>query len=198
MQLENSAEDDFTNTPTFDLTSDDAVEPQTWGIQALSLLGGGSSASATVSMTKTSSPTTATTTTSASPSLPSSTIPNATNSSPTTAAFSPTTPAAPSVSPAQSPSASLSNGTKAGISIGCIFCTLALIIVVLLFRNARRSRRAAGHNTRFIPKYENASPGESAEMNEGPYEVNGITRPNELHGTPRSELAWTPKVEIVG
>ncbi|KAL2056352.1 hypothetical protein ABVK25_003375 [Lepraria finkii] len=42
MQLEDFSGDDFANTPTFDITSNDAVAPQTWGLSATSLLDRGS------------------------------------------------------------------------------------------------------------------------------------------------------------
>ena len=46
MQLENFAGDDFANTPRFGITSNDAVQAQTWGLKELASLGGGSSATA--------------------------------------------------------------------------------------------------------------------------------------------------------
>ena len=37
-----------------------------------------------------------------------------------------------------------------------------------------------------------------AEIARGPYyEVNGVARPPELHGTPRAELDWAPWIESI-
>lgn len=36
-----------------------------------------------------------------------------------------------------------------------------------------------------------------AEVGEGVYyEINGVSRPNELQGIPRAELAWVPRLEL--
>ena len=49
MQLEDLSGDDFANTPTFDLTSNDAVEPQTWGLFAPSSFSGATTSCAITS-----------------------------------------------------------------------------------------------------------------------------------------------------
>ena len=51
MQVEDFAGDDTANTPTFDITSNDAVQRQTWGLSAISLLSEGSSLATTASST---------------------------------------------------------------------------------------------------------------------------------------------------
>lgn len=46
------------------------------------------------------------------------------------------------------------------------------------------------------PSHEVALPDKSSVeiVHDGPYEVDGLGRPNELDGMPRSELQWNPRV----
>ncbi|KAL8673992.1 MAG: hypothetical protein Q9168_001577 [Polycauliona sp. 1 TL-2023] len=193
MQLENLAGDDSANDANFDITSDDAVQPQTWGVQAIRLLDGG--VSATVAEASSTISGTMVTTLSASLSLLPSTTFSATKSSPLANASTPTSSAVPSGSPT-SPSESLSDGAIAGVSIGSVFCALALVIVLLLFRNALRPKHLTGRDDP-SPSQEGTWPEPIAETNEGPYEVNGIARPHELDGLPCSELSCFPdRVEL--
>ncbi|KAI4212550.1 MAG: hypothetical protein LQ351_004802 [Letrouitia transgressa] len=196
MQIEDFSGDDYANTPTFGLTSNDAVQPRTWGLSALRLLGGDDSATTIVS------PSTIVTSKAVKTTAVSSSSSSTTESTFTILPLTTRRNLATNSPSLPSPPRSLGVAAKAGISIGSIFCVLALIITVLLIRIARRSRRTVTRRTK--PKSSDQSrnhqarlPNEVTEIGEGAYyEVNGVARPNELFGIPRSELHWESRVEL--
>lgn len=196
MQLENLAGDNYANTPTFEITSNDAVAPHTWGLSALSLLGGDAALTAMAS-------------TSSSPSSPGPfSTPVATTSSPTSssslASQVPST-AAPSITNEATPRAStpppsqtLSTAAKAGIGIGSYFGGLALLIAVLLFRVARSRRTNIGKNDPkgAWPSGPNDVP-HTHDIGGGDYyEIGGVARPTELQGMSRAELDSAHRIEL--
>lgn len=197
MQLEDLSGDDFANTPkgAFRITSNDAVAPQTWGLDAISLLGGVSDTTETASPPPTGVSSTIVATQLSS--FPSSSSPSSTTAVPAISAIKTVT-AAEQLPSASSPSKSLGTAAQAGIGVGSTFSGLALIIAVLLFCYAR-SRR-----TRIEDQdIDRSEPGQAdifqttTEIGDGAYhEISGMSRPNELQGIPRAELAWTPRVEL--
>lgn len=204
IQLENFAEDDWADTPPFNLKSDDAVDPKTWGLKQL-----GADQSSTVSAPSTTSPPTAIKTislasSSSSSSLTSAIVLSVSRPSLTTPFPTSMDPAASSVSsPQPSASKTLNNAAKAGISIGSIFCALALIIAILLLLRIRGLKGKHGQVTKSglssifrstkLPNNEDVKPETLTEIHGAPFEVDGIGRPTELQGMPRSELHWNPR-----
>lgn len=201
MQLEDLSGDDFGNTPkgAFKITSNDAVAPQTWGLSALSELGGASDTTTTTSSTPTQ--TSSTFVASQFSSFPSSYTssplsPSPTLSPPIFATMTVTT--AAQLPSASLPSKSLGTAAQAGIGIGGTFSGLALIIAVLWFyyKRFRRARTEDQDISSFEPSQADNFQ-TTIEVGEGAYhEISGVSRPNELQGIPRAELAWTPRVEL--
>lgn len=168
MQVEDFAGDDFKNTPTFGITSNDGVEPTTWGLDALGKAGGSPEPSAIQQLESIPASVLAAATSTPSNSPSSSLAPSASSSSPASSAFHTTISPSTSLSshitaPATQSTPSLPQSTssqdltdhnkttltpavKAGISIGSIPAFLALILVLLLARfmwsRQRRQQRA--------------------------------------------------------
>lgn len=164
LQIINLHTRDSVDSPDFHLKSDDTFAAQTYGLSATSLL-----TAATQTATE-NSPTSF----------------SSTGSTPLT----PTSPSSPSLS---SPSQPLTTAAKAGISIGSIFCAIALIIAVLLTYNAARRRRREQESKDAPGQISRAA---SPEIGQGAYpEIDGLGRPHELQGIPKAELKGFPTEE---
>ena len=191
-QLEDSEGDDYANTPTFEITSNDAVESKTWGPSASNSGNGAAPATTAISASNSTPSTTSSLSSIVSAGSPSATpiLANPTSSSPTS-----TDPAASPSPPPQS----LSPGAKADISIGSSFCALALTIAVLLSRDLAQTRRRTLHGQQDLnnlkPEYQSPAAVELGDEGEALHEISGEERLRELHGVPRAELAWVPLAE---
>ena len=193
-QIEDSEGDDSVDTPTFDLKSDDSLPVATYGVSSTSLL-----AEATTQTTVTPLPTR--TTLDSSSSLTSftvsTTLPTTSRTSLSSTAVSSSTPSTPTSS--SSPPQPLTTAAKAGISIGSIFCAVALVIAILLAYNVlarQKARKRQKQDTMNAPE-QNPQSTLPEIGDEGAYnEINGLGRPHELYGIPMAELEWAPRHEI--
>ena len=162
MQVESFSGDDFANTPVFEITSNDGLSPQTWGIAALGNAGGSPDnsnmqelpsipptllAAATSTSSSPASASSSSFSSSSSSSLSASSTTSSLSSlqSPTSSPTTSPPPSRPSTSSNSNDKTTLTPATKAGISIGSILSFLAITLILLLARLlwSRRQRQRA-------------------------------------------------------
>ena len=92
-----------------------------------------------------------------------------------------------------SPSQPLTTAAKAGISIGSIFCAIALVIAILLAHNVtvrREARKRQKQDNKNAPKQDSRSILPKTGREGDCDEIYGLEILHELHGIPQAELEW--------
>lgn len=187
MQVENLSCNDIANTPSFGITSNDSVQPKTWGVEELKKAGGSPKPGTIQAL----------------PSIPTSVLAEAffTPSSSdllfssasygsTDSLVSPFTTQSPTsfqkLTSGNNNDNKINRSAKAGIGIGSIIAVLLMILILFLawsLRSRQRQRQA-------IKESETAKE-INGEKPLGSYEICGHCRPNELQGNPIAELLGT-------